>query len=673
MRKIIFLFMALMAITGCEQATNSGNQGTPHPDGWMTDEQKNQEPERLPSSIEILARISKDILDAGGRILQWQFNEDTDPFVIIHTQGIDVQEIYKIFNQYEFATLLDIQNGVKNGVPYADIYMNAARKEFTTPEAGAFPVQSSTTAIITDLTKALKQHEISIVSEVMPTASIDNMYYTVAYTTNDKSLVSSMEIFTGICNKYQLWIKKMDVSISSDNSSFTVICTLTYCGKGIAALQGKNSDKIPPAFGYKEPIKREWTFIIYMAADNDLESAAIADFNELEAVEYGDAPVSILVLLDRCPGYDMTNGNWVDTRLFEVKPDPKGLTSTIISARIDCPDLGLSKDTETELNTADPLVLSKLIDFAKREYPADQYALFVWGHGTGWRGGSVADPASEPLKAIAFDDTQGQYMSLPSFGRAIVGKGLSLVGFDTCYAAVLEVAYQIRNDVDLFVGSEGEILSTGWDYTALFTDFLKKPALSINALANSIQTQFASQYAGLNNATISQIQLSQVSNLFEKFDVFAGAVADALITEPAKNIALNQVLNNIEKYHFTSFPSDLYIDIFDFSQKIAAIRSTITADTTRQANIASAASALEAALTSAVPSSWAKNGTTKKIGVHVIPLQGMAVPAALHELAYIKGSMTIDKSAFVEASQHWVPNSVPQGSSLLDKLFYWTY
>ena len=26
--------------------------------------------------------------------------------------------------------------------------------------------------------------------------------------------------------------------------------------------------------------KRKWTFIIYMAADNDLEAAAIADFNE---------------------------------------------------------------------------------------------------------------------------------------------------------------------------------------------------------------------------------------------------------------------------------------------------------------------------------------------------------------------------------------------------------
>jgi hypothetical protein len=61
------------------------------------------------------------------------------------------------------------------------------------------------------------------------------------------------------------------------------------------------------------------------------------------------------------------------------------------------------------------------------------------------------------------------------------------------------------------------------------------------------------------------------------------------------------------------------------------------------------------------------------MGVHVIPLQGIAVPAAAHELAYIRGSKSIDKSRFVENSRHWVPNSVPQSDSLLDKLFYWIY
>jgi hypothetical protein len=409
-----------------------------------------------------------------------------------------------------------------------------------------------------------------------------------------------------------------------------------------------------------------------MAADNDLESAAIANFNELEAVRYGNSPITILVLLDRSPHFDMTNGNWSDTRLFEIKSDPAGHTATMKSPRLDCPELGLSKYTETELNTADPLVLSGLIDFAKRVYPAKNYALIIWGHGTGWRAASNNN-SDMPSKAIAFDDTHGQYMSLPAFGRAIKGKGLSVIGFDTCYGAVLEVVYEIRNEADLFIGSEGAILSTGWDYYALFTDFISKPGLSIQDLGNSIQKQFSERYSVLPNASISQIRLSQVENLFVKFNNFAGVIAESVITQSSRNTILNQILFNVESHFFTSFPSDLYVDVFDLSNKLTSIRTSITSDINRQEAILNSAIELENALSFAIPSSWAQNGTTNKIGVHVIPLQGTGVPAATHELAYIKNSMYIDKSAFVENSLHWVPNAIPQNTSLLDKLFYWIF
>jgi len=418
---------------------------------------------------------------------------------------------------------------------------------------------------------------------------------------------------------------------------------------------------------------RKWTFIIYMAADNDLESAAILNFNEMEAVRYGNSPISILVLLDRSSSYDMTNDNWTDTRLFEIRSDPYGLTSTIKSPRLDCPELGLSRYSETELNTADPFVLTRLIDFAKRVYPAEHYALIMWGHGTGWRNSPQIINQNNPLKAVAIDDTHGQYMSLPSFGRAIAGKGISLIGFDTCYGATLEVAYQIRNDGSLFVGSEGEILSSGWNYTALYNDFLQKPNMSIADLGNSIQFQYTQRYNGLGNATISQIQLSQVDNLFARFENFSGTIADSITTITSRNAVLNQIINNVEKHYFTSFPSDLYIDIYDLCLKLSAVRADITIDTVQQNAILDAANELETALSLAVPSSWAQNSTTRKIGIHVIPLQGAVVPAASHEPAYIKGSMAIDKSAFVENSIHWPPNFTPQSNSFLDKLFYFPF
>ena len=421
-----------------------------------------------------------------------------------------------------------------------------------------------------------------------------------------------------------------------------------------------------------ESISRKWTFIIYMAADNDLDSAAMNNFKQLETVNYGNAPISILVLLDRHP----SGGGWSDTRVYEVRRDPSSISNPIIrSPRLDCPELGLTKNSEIDLNTADPFVLSGFIDFAKRAYPAEHYALFIWGHGSGWRSDGNATGSNTPFKAFAADDTSGDYMLLPDFGWAIEGKGLSLIGFDTCFGAVMEVAYQVRNSAALLVGSEGLVHSRGWNYKALFDDFISKPHLSITDLGDSIQNQYRENYPTLTNATISQIQLSHVENLFNKFNAFSGAVATSITTKETKNLVMDVILNNVEQHYLSPTqsitPVDLFIDVHDFCIKINDLRYDITSDPGEQNAIAAAANELESALALAIPSSWAQNGTTKKIGVFVIPIIGIATPGTTHDEAYIRGSGDLNKSAFVEDSTGWVPNTTLQSSSLLDKLFYW--
>ncbi|MDR1105017.1 MAG: hypothetical protein LBL44_01545 [Treponema sp.] len=416
---------------------------------------------------------------------------------------------------------------------------------------------------------------------------------------------------------------------------------------------------------------RKWTFVVYMAADNDLEAAAIADFNELEGAAVPGNAASILALLDRAPGYDATNGNWTDTRLFEVRNDPNGVNATIVSKRLSCPELGLSSDMETELDMSDPLVLSRLLAFAKRVYPAENYGLLVWGHGTGWRsGGTVSGTLPEPLKAVAFDDTSTHFMGLPSLGEAVSGQGLSVIAFDTCFGALLEIAYQIRNSAEWFVGSEGVIPSTGWNYAGLFTSFLQKPFLLPGDFCDSAMDQFIGQYSGVAGSAISKIKLSEVSALFSAFETFSGTLARNITSIPIRDAVLTSVLTTVESYYFTSYPSDLYIDIYDFSQKMIAMRTSITSDPLEQNAISVSGTLLQSALQNAVPSSWAKNGTTMKLGVHVIPLQAASVPRSSHEGEYINGSASLGKSAFVENSVHWVPHAVPQTDSFLDKLFY---
>lgn len=102
--------------------------------------------------------------------------------------------------------------------------------------------------------------------------------------------------------------------------------------------------------------KKTWTFIIYMSADNSLEASALADFNELEnAIIPKNSKV--LVLLDRAEGFDATNEDWTDTRLFEIIHEKKS-TNKIVSKRISCEELGLSSNSNSELNMADKNTLA---------------------------------------------------------------------------------------------------------------------------------------------------------------------------------------------------------------------------------------------------------------------------------------------------------------------------
>ena len=72
-----------------------------------------------------------------------------------------------------------------------------------------------------------------------------------------------------------------------------------------------------------------WTILAYVDGDNNLEDAAIADINEMEAAA-SNANVRIAVLLDRISGNDSTNGNWTDTRRGIITHDSN--SSTISSS-----------------------------------------------------------------------------------------------------------------------------------------------------------------------------------------------------------------------------------------------------------------------------------------------------------------------------------------------------
>ena len=113
----------------------------------------------------------------------------------------------------------------------------------------------------------------------------------------------------------------------------------------------------------------DWTFMVYLAADNNLEGAGIDDFLQMADVG-SNSDVNILVLFDRIPGNDDRYGDWTDTR--------RGIVNFG-----DVPD-ALWGTSMGELNMGAPQTLIDFVVWGMQNYPADKYVIDLWDHGSGW-------------------------------------------------------------------------------------------------------------------------------------------------------------------------------------------------------------------------------------------------------------------------------------------------
>lgn len=399
--------------------------------------------------------------------------------------------------------------------------------------------------------------------------------------------------------------------------------------------------------------KRKWTFLLYMAADNNLEGDGITDFNEMEQVDYGE-DANLLVLFDRSENYDATNGNWTDTRLYRISKDEQQNKTLIASERLDCEELGLKKDGATELDMANPLTMSGFLSFARRCYPAENYALIIWGHGTGWRSSEL--PA-EPYRAVAIDSASSSYMTISQMRQAISegmgGEKISVIGFDTCFGVCLESAYELSSCAKYMVGTPALVPESGWNYTDLFTDFLagKKTVTSFMEAACS---QFKKSYKNYTYAAFSCINLEKIPELVNQLSLYAKSLAASIKTKDDRDKVFSVFTEKCVSYCAVSYPSDFYVDLKD-------LLSFMDSNDRK--------SRLVRSLNDCLVSSWSASGRTASLGLFFCVYQSSGVIQASHPSMYTNGSRDPLVSRFVTDCTGYVP-CIKKNGSLLEKLFY---
>ena len=303
----------------------------------------------------------------------------------------------------------------------------------------------------------------------------------------------------------------------------------------------------------------EWTIMVYLDADNNLESAGIDDINEMEMVG-STTDVNIVVQVDRIPysvlaanneGYldDISNNNWTTTRRYYITQDFDSIqiNSQLIS------DLG-------ELNMGTPQTLINFANWAVTNYPAKKYLLVIWNHGGGFRSAGLA-------KDIAWDDTSGgDKITMSELEYALsaistqMGKNVDIVGMDACFMAMTEVAYQIKDYADILVTSEESEPNDGWPYDSILSQLVSYPTMTPNQLATNIVDSYVFSYTASDNATQSAIDLSYINTLAGQLSTLALTIMSDTLTPS---------VNYINAAYSSQYYGDWdFIDLYDFCNKI---------------------------------------------------------------------------------------------------------
>ncbi len=307
----------------------------------------------------------------------------------------------------------------------------------------------------------------------------------------------------------------------------------------------------------------DWTILVYMGADTNLEAAGIADMNEMEMAGSTDN-VNIIVQMDRSPlydpydGYDSSNGNWYGAKRYYVTKD---LDKELIGSR------ELENMGETDMGSQK--VLEDFLLWGVKSYPADHYMVVIWDHGAGW---DRMASGSEQDGMVVFDETSDDALSMKDVTGALsklnktLGKKVDIIAFDACLMAMYEVDYEMARYADVRISSEEYVPGDGFDYDASLNALVKNPSMDGKRLASQFVDDYSKYYTGdkaEDTITISAVDLDKSDAFSMAIDTFAKTMAERMTDKTAAEIG--RVRYNVEEYGSRKYGS---IDLVDFAMLV---------------------------------------------------------------------------------------------------------
>lgn len=331
--------------------------------------------------------------------------------------------------------------------------------------------------------------------------------------------------------------------------------------------------------------KKPWTFIIYMAADNDLRNFAMRNIKQMCQIGSNER-ITIVVQLD----IKLRSNKKITQRFYITHEGPKQMNE--------------NDPASQSMDSGKAETLISCCKWAIENYPAYNYALMFWNHGSG-----IIDPnfnrvicaselfrynptsnqleldrsigfldfmntlniQSEPQRGICWDDSTGNYLTNQKLDAALNticstlldNKKFNLIGFDACLMSMLEVADIVKNYAHVMTASEEVELGTGLDYSLVLRPFTTQTPTP-QELGAHIATTYALSYQKVtSDYTHSALNLDQISLVEHNVHKVAQLLLSCLRNQ--KNGSVKQALAlSRNKNMCTHFDEPSYIDLHHF-------------------------------------------------------------------------------------------------------------
>lgn len=187
---------------------------------------------------------------------------------------------------------------------------------------------------------------------------------------------------------------------------------------------------------------------------------------------------------------------------------------------------------------ADPGTVRRVLEYIQSAFPSDHYGMLMSSHASGWLPkffyNNPVKPSSSSIAPSSFgveslpENSDYAEMDITELAAAIPMR-LDYLIFDACLMAGVEVAYELKDKVDMLAFSSAEIMAPGMDYTNFTKYLLADAPYSLEAFCRDYYDKYDAMNGAGRTATVSLVDCRKLDALAsvceELFETYRESIA----------------------------------------------------------------------------------------------------------------------------------------------------